>query len=171
MKQKLEELKIKYKLKIISNDDKIYGNVMTDIIPYDSRYFTLSIIDDLVDEILKDLSKYDIQESVPKRYYLLNQNNSGGYFITDDTLGIGENIIIEARNYQDVLNKLQEFKSKYKGFFKYCSCCGERWYYSEDEFEEAPFEINLDVFHYGSDIIYVHYLDGTINKMKAKGRK
>ena len=106
-----------------------------------------------------------------KRYYLLNQNNSGGYFITDDNLGIGENIIIEARNYQDVLNKIQKFNSKYKGFFEYCSCCGERWYYDEDYFEEAPFEIDLGIYYYESDTIYVHYLDGTINEMKAKRRK
>lgn len=149
MKQKFEELKEKYKVKYLLS------------------YGTLSIID----EIFKDLLNYDIQESIPKRYYLLRQNNSGGYFITDDALGIGENIIIEARNYQDVLNKIQEFGSKYSGFFKYCSCCGERWYYDEADFEEAPFEIDLDVYHYESDIIYVHYLDGTINKVKAKRGK
>lgn len=61
MKQKLEELKAKYKAKIISNDDMIYGNVMTDVVPYDNRYFTLSIIDELFDEILKNLSKHNIQ--------------------------------------------------------------------------------------------------------------
>ena len=58
MEQKLEELKVKYKAKIISNDDMIYGNVMTDIIPYDNRYFTLSLIDELFDEVLKEVSKY-----------------------------------------------------------------------------------------------------------------
>ena len=164
MRKILEELKDKYKVKIISNEDKIYGRIMSDIIPYDNRYFTLNLIDNL----FEDLSKYDIQESIPKRYYLVRQNNSGGYFITDDTLGIGENIIIGARNYQDILNKLQEFKDKYKGFFNYCSYYEERWYTSEEDFEEAPFEIdNLVVYPYESDTIYIHYLDGTISKMKA----
>ena len=165
MRKSLDVLKNKYKEQIISNEDKVDVRLMTDTVIYDNRYFTLNLIDNL----FEDLSKYDIQESIPKRYYLVRQNNSGGYFITDDTLGIGENIIIEARNYQDILNKLQEFKDKYKGFFNYCSYYEERWYTSEEDFEEAPFEIdNLVIYPYESDIIYVHYLDGTISKMEVK---
>ena len=51
MKQKLKELKEKYKIKVISNDDKIYGRVMTDEIPYDNRYFVLNLIDELFQEL------------------------------------------------------------------------------------------------------------------------
>jgi hypothetical protein len=53
MKQKLEKLKEKYKIKVISNDDKIYGRVMTDEIPYDSRYFVLNLLDELFQELKK----------------------------------------------------------------------------------------------------------------------
>lgn len=53
MKLNLEELKEKYKRKIISNDDKIYGRVMTDEIPYDNRYFVLHIIDELFQELME----------------------------------------------------------------------------------------------------------------------
>lgn len=51
MKLNLEQLKEKYKVKIISNDDKIYGRVMTDEIPYDNRYFVLNLIDELFQEL------------------------------------------------------------------------------------------------------------------------
>ena len=53
MELKLDELKQKYKIKVISNDDKIYGRVMTDIIPYDNRYFVLNLIDELFQELKK----------------------------------------------------------------------------------------------------------------------
>ena len=53
MKQKLEKLKEQYRVKIISNDDKIYGRVMTDTIPYDNRYFVLNLIDELFQELKK----------------------------------------------------------------------------------------------------------------------
>ena len=49
----LKELKEKYKIKVISNDDKIYGRVMTDTIPYDNRYFVLNLIDELFQELKK----------------------------------------------------------------------------------------------------------------------
>jgi hypothetical protein len=49
----LKELKEKYKIKVISNDDKIYGRVMTDEIPYDSRYFVLNLLDELFQELKK----------------------------------------------------------------------------------------------------------------------
>jgi len=59
----------------------------------------------------------------------LNQNNSGGYFIIDDKVGISEDVIIEC----DTVNEGWEYFNSLNtddledDLFDYCSCCGERW--------------------------------------------
>lgn len=98
------------------------------------------------------------------------QNNSGGYFITDEENGIGEFIIVEARDKDMAIALFECIGKKYKGdFYSYCQCCGERWdtWLTEDyDAKDEPMIYDKPVAEfvggYMRKTAYVHYLDGTI---------
>lgn len=62
------------------------------------------------------------------KYYLFKQNNSGGYYIEDENLGISSNLIIKADN-EDIADEIFDNISKQYGesFHSFCECCGPRW--------------------------------------------
>lgn len=69
---------------------------------------------------------------IETKYYLYNQNNANGRFELNDRYGIGHFVIIEARNYEEANNKLDEVTG---GYSSGCECCGSRWvtFYSEND--------------------------------------
>ena len=60
-------------------------------------------------------------------FYTFVQNNSGGYNIHREEIGISDFIIIEAPNSSEAIDFLNYLGSKVEGFYDYCSGCGERW--------------------------------------------
>lgn len=97
--------------------------------------------------------------NVNTRFYYIHQNNSGGDFIENDTVGI--NLVIQANSYEEANKKYLELTKEYSA---YCECCGPRWYGIEEDstikFEED--ELMLSPMEEVS--VVIHYLDGTIEK-------
>lgn len=115
-----------------------------------------------------------MQNLIKTKFYQFNQNNSGGYFITDEENGISEVVIIESDTAKRAYEKLQEIGEKVDSFNDYCECCGERWsnWLDDEEGDEIP-------SYYGNPIsqarkgifdknIFVHYLDGKFEKFILK---
>lgn len=107
------------------------------------------------------------------KYYTFLQNNSGGYFIEDENLGIGSLIIIESESANQANQKLEEIGSNYSGFHEYCECCGERWCsVDEDDGKEVPELFGNNIYTRIStmfrDMAYIHKIDGTIERVDLK---
>lgn len=111
------------------------------------------------------------EKTVNTKFWGINQNNSGGYFVENEENGICSYIIIEAETADEAENKLRELGEKVDGFWNYCSCCGERWYvdFDEDEGKEEPcyYEdpVTSVVESFFTTYVYVHYYDGTFKKI------
>lgn len=92
-------------------------------------------------------------------FLTMRQNNSGGYYITNDDLGVGENIIIECDDIIDAEVRFKRIAKNYgNGFYDFCSCCGKRW--SDFEWKDES-----DLTEYPeswSDNAYIHYKSGNI---------
>ena len=48
-------------------------------------------------------------------FYTFDQNNSGGYFVTDDKHGVSEYVIIEADDSEAAISKLESIGSNVDG--------------------------------------------------------
>jgi hypothetical protein len=107
----------------------------------------------------------------PVKFYLYDQNNSGGFFVYDENFG--ENVLIEARSSGEANEKMQDM-----GCYGHsvCDCCGERWsmFYGEDSWgvhktaEEViakyapPAVIDPQRPWERGQQLVIHYLDGRI---------
>ena len=112
-----------------------------------------------------------MERTVNTKFYTFNQNNSGGYFVTDDTNGVCETVIIEALSPNDAWYKLQKIGEKVGSkMFDYCPCCGERWsdYMDESDGKEHPeiYGVNVEKAEVGlfRNKAFVHYFDGSIKE-------
>lgn len=95
-------------------------------------------------------------------FFTFRQNNSGGYFIVNDNVAV--NLIIEAVNAEDAVDKMSEITENYS---EYCDCCGERWsswWVNDEDGTDKPMiwgeEVNKES---GSVVIY--YVDGRKEKV------
>ncbi|QDP55967.1 MAG: hypothetical protein Tp1102MES256162_32 [Prokaryotic dsDNA virus sp.] len=63
------------------------------------------------------------------KFYLFTQNNSEGYFIRDNGLGVDANMFIEARSEDEAFIIYHSIEESYgeADFNEYCDCCGWRW--------------------------------------------
>lgn len=69
------------------------------------------------------------QSNVSKlRWWGFSQNNSGGYFITNDV--VAEEVFIQAASAKEARARAQDLFEAYSDF---CECCGERWYIDVEE--------------------------------------
>jgi hypothetical protein len=70
------------------------------------------------------------------KFYEIDQNNSGGSFVTDDKLC--HRLFIEADSYKEALRKAEDMGCYWDGVEEGmdCSCCGDRWH--------RPSEVNFD---------------------------
>ncbi|MGC4387307.1 hypothetical protein ABXW34_15800, partial [Streptococcus suis] len=59
-------------------------------------------------------------------FYVFSQNNSGGYFVTDEN--VASEIIIEATEEVLAMARLDEILSQKPEYTNFCPCCGMRWY-------------------------------------------
>jgi len=60
------------------------------------------------------------------KWYTVNQNNSGGYFIENED--VHQYLSIQAETEDSAKEKFYSVISEYSEF---CECCGERWYWSQ----------------------------------------
>lgn len=95
-------------------------------------------------------------------FVTFTQNNSGGYFISNEE--VDQFVIIEGKCFDDIINKARTIFNNYR---EYCECCGERWdddYKYFDDLNTEPLVYGKSVYKYnslwgGKAIIY--RLDGT----------
>jgi hypothetical protein len=62
------------------------------------------------------------------KWWTVRQNNSGGYWITDDDVAMF--VMIQAPSIQEAEAIFDRVTAH---ALEYCSCCGERWYFSDYE--------------------------------------
>lgn len=110
---------------------------------------------------------------IETKFFNFDQNNSGGYFVENEKLGVGPEIIIEAQNYNEAWNKLEALGEQCSGFWNYCDCCGERWYKGwKEEGHDVPSIYNTPIENFKAtdfrEYVYVHYYDGTFKRFDFK---
>lgn len=64
-------------------------------------------------------------------FYVFMQNNSGGYFVTDEN--IASEIVIEAIDENQAAKRLIEIVGQKPEYTEFCPCCGQRWYPEYDD--------------------------------------
>jgi len=116
------------------------------------------------------------------RFYTFNQNNSGGRFHEDEISGIGAYVIIEANSADEANERAESIGLYWNGVDegRDCDCCGDRWSpvggWRTDDGNLVPMIYSKEVFpcekgdkpYMDWDIpSFIHYLDGTIRKVKA----
>lgn len=86
----------------------------------------------------------EITEQPKPLWYHYNQNNSGGYFVSDDN--VGEDVFIQAYSAEEA-NELMEaiVYSSYE-YSSYCHCCGERWYINARQGYDEPSKYGKSIF-------------------------
>lgn len=87
------------------------------------------------------------------KWYEIHQNNSGGYFITDDK--VCQNLYIEAENEQEAKEIAESLGCYWDGVANGIdySCCGDRWDYADTSISIDLEKINekgVDVRRYES---------------------
>lgn len=70
-------------------------------------------------------------------FWTYSQNNTGGSFDYDPNRGISNYVIVEAENADAADERAREIGLYFDGAGD-CSCCGNRWYESYGEGDEAP---------------------------------
>lgn len=109
------------------------------------------------------------------KFFTFDQNNSGGKFDYDLEAGISSTVIIEAANANQANDRAEEIGLYFDGCENDidCECCGDRWSKAwEDGGNDKPSLYGEDVFEAKSgwyrDVVFIHYLDGKIEKVKLK---
>lgn len=100
-------------------------------------------------------------------FFEFNQNNSGGSFDIDDAAGIGPHVWIEADNSGHANERAESIGIYFDGVEHGtdCDCCGDRWYETWSQ-DGSAVEINHQYDWMWHDTIYVHRLDGTIERIR-----
>ena len=109
-------------------------------------------------------------------FLTIRQNNSGGYYVLDDKLGVGETIIIECDTIKEAKLKFRVLAEEYgDSFYNYCNCCGERWpdfeYNDEEDLTESPSVYGITLEDYDDRWIYrgyIHYKSGEFKYFETK---
>ncbi|MMZ62859.1 hypothetical protein D1872_250850 [compost metagenome] len=105
-----------------------------------------------------------MQRTINTKFFHFRQNNSGGYFITNDD--VAPNLIVEAMNAKEAEQKMNDITSDY---LQFCPCCGERWssWIDDDDGTEEPtvWGKSLDEC---KDATIIHYIDGRKEKVNYK---
>lgn len=107
------------------------------------------------------------------KFFHINQNNSGGYFIENHEKGISEDVIIEAQDNDQAWEILSKVGDTVDGFWTSCSCCGDRWSspWSDDGKDEpmiygkSVYQKEESMFH---KTAFIHRLDGTVERVDFK---
>lgn len=130
---------------------------------------------DTIKKFVKKVFAADSSESTRElKWYQFRQNNSGGRFTQNDS--VGTYVLIQARSGEEA-NDLAEDKA---GIYfngcddgQDCSCCGDRWYRtSSDDGDKEPLIYDTPVEDYFSSpsnglrsffntTAVVYYFDGT----------
>jgi hypothetical protein len=106
-----------------------------------------------------------MERTINTKFFCFNQNNSGGCWMDDHSVGIGRTVIIEAIDLDDAVNRGEQIGLYFDGYGD-CSCCGNRWssWASDEEYPHyygtkmIPCEEKTDAF--------IHNFDGSFSYAK-----
>jgi hypothetical protein len=105
--------------------------------------------------------------TIQTKFFEFYQNNSGGSFDIDDERGIGARVWIEAVDADHANSRAEDIGIYFDGVMSGydCECCGDRWHSAwKDDGED---EVKIDEYSFNwNDVIYVHRIDGTIERLK-----
>ena len=99
------------------------------------------------------------------KFFMYNQNNSGGSFDFDEDTGITHYVIVEAESGREADAKFEGIGGYFDGCENGgdCPCCGDRWYPAEGEPVATAFERNrLMPWMPAGKECAVHYADGRV---------
>lgn len=101
--------------------------------------------------------------NIETKFYTVNQNNSGGFYIKNEN--VAEYVIIEAIDVCHAQSRAEKILENYRS---YCPCCGPRWndsWLSEEDGKETPMIYSEPIKDYLSwvknAVAIIHYIDGT----------
>lgn len=121
----------------------------------------------------KDMKRTEIvpQKAAETKFFVYNQNNSGGVFLTDPKRGIGEHVIIEATSAKHADSIAQGIGLYFDGEND-CNCCGDRWYSQSEPWADGDGldweEISFGVWNLAlTNRIYVHWLSGRVDRLEV----
>lgn len=105
------------------------------------------------------------------KFYLFDQNNSGGHMVIEEDRGIGSAVVIEAENEKAAEDRAETVGVYFDGVSadRDCPCCGDRWYRHPEEYDtyvdllRSLEEHYKWMFNYGP--MFVHLSNGTIDKI------
>lgn len=105
-------------------------------------------------------------QALPLRWWAYHQNNSGGYFITDEK--VAEYVFVQARDAAEAQTRADAIFDE-DDRRVYCSCCGERWYGpNEDEGTAQPMIYETSIYdvtpHTFCTECRLHFFDGSVEK-------
>lgn len=77
------------------------------------------------------------------KWYLYEQNNSGGYFIINDDVAHG--IFIQASSNKEANEKASRIVDDY---LEFCDCCGDRWWIDAEDCDgtESPEVYGVQIY-------------------------
>lgn len=104
------------------------------------------------------------------KFYLFDQNNSGGHMVVEEDRGIGSAVVIEAESVKAAEDRAETIGVYFDGVRKSrdCPCCGDRWYRHPEEYtsyEEFLQSITETKWWFGYGPVFVHRNDGTIDRI------
>jgi len=104
------------------------------------------------------------------KFYEYSQNNSGGSFDIDDASGIGVRVWIEATDDCHADSRAESIGIYFNGIDggMDCECCGDRWSraWSGNDYDKPTFDQKYGFMWH--DTIYIHYMNGTIERVKKE---
>lgn len=112
------------------------------------------------------------------KFYCFNQNNSGGSFIIEESSGISETVIIEAKDARHANSRARQIGLYFNGCASGidCSCCGDRWgeKFSDDQGTDVPTLYNTPIEDCEEslfrDSVFIHPIDKPFYKVVLKKR-
>jgi hypothetical protein len=102
------------------------------------------------------------------KWFHFSQNNSGGFFITNEA--VAEDVYIQAESADHAADRAVGIFADYSEF---CECCGERWSTTPwDDGYDVPTKYDIAVSDYPADHWHkqarLHHLDGNIETVFYK---
>lgn len=107
-----------------------------------------------------------------KKFYTIDQNNSGGYYIKNDD--VDYYVSVQADSPYEAEKLLEDIVEDHSNF---CECCGKRWYIWLDEEDAYDVPTNYgvpltemkdrDTFWLEEKVAIIYYADGTKERLKC----
>lgn len=100
-------------------------------------------------------------------FYSYRQNNSGGFFITDENAGLGPRVLIEASSAHEANDRAKTIGIYFDGCDsgEDCECCGDRWDRAWETDGVNVIQVDVDWDFLWHDRVYVHLKDGSILRL------